>query len=77
MTGNFVKRVSGARRRQARAASVFEKTAREFESVAVEQREVYDEIQVEIDALTQLQEEAMNSGLRATEQAKRVRSIVV
>jgi len=77
MTGNFVKRVAGARRRQARAASVFEKTAKEFEAVAAEQREVYDEIQVEIEALAQLQEEAMNSGLRASEQAKRVRSIIV
>lgn len=73
----FAKRVDAARRRQAKAASVFERTAKEFEAVAIEQREVYDEIQVQIDLLTQLQEEAMNSGLRATEQAKRVRDLVV
>jgi len=69
----FAKRVDAAKLRQARASSTFDTLAKEFELVAVEQREVYDEIQVQIDMLTTLQEEAMNSGLRATEQAKRVR----
>ena len=73
----FAKRVDAAKRRQARAASVFDKLAKEFEATSVEQREVYDEIQVEIDRLVSLQEEAMNSGLRATEQAKRVRDLVI
>lgn len=74
---SFAKRIDAARRRQAKAASVFEKTAKEFEAAAVEHREVYDEIQVQIDLLVELQEDAMNAGLRATEQAKRVRSIIV
>lgn len=73
----FAKRVQAAKRRQARASSVFDKLAVEFETASVEHREVYDEIQVEIEYLHQLQEEAMNAGLRATEQAKRVRGIGV
>jgi hypothetical protein len=76
MQKHFAKRVDLAKRRQAKAASVFEKTAKEFEAAAVEHREVYDEIQVQLDLLTQLQTEAMNAGLRATEQAKRVRAVV-
>lgn len=73
----FAKRIDNNKRRQARASSVFERLSTEFETVSVEQREVYDELQVEIDALRELQEEALNSGLRATEQAKRVRDLVV
>lgn len=74
MTTHFVKRIQRAKSRQARAASVFDKLAGEFETASVEHREVYDEITVEIDRLVELREEAMNAGLRATEQAKRVRA---
>lgn len=74
MTKHFSKRIQLAKNRQARAASVFDKLATEFETASVEHREVYDEITVEIDRLVELREEAMNAGLRATEQAKRVRA---
>lgn len=70
---SYAKRLAAASKRSARATSVFEKLENEYLTAAREQREVHDELQVEIDALVRLQEQAMNEGLHNEQRAVRVR----
>ena len=74
---SYAKRVTRAQARGAKASKVFEDLEVEFLTAAQEAREVHDELQVEIDRLVALQEQAMNTGLHNEQRAVRVRETLL
>jgi broad-specificity NMP kinase len=74
---SYAKRVTRAQARGTKASKVFEDLEAEFLTASQEAREVHDELQVEIDHLVRLQEEAMNVGLQNQHRAARVRETLL
>lgn len=72
---NYTKRLAKAATTSARAQAVFSNLENEFLAASREQREVHDELQVEIDRLVELQEQALNQGLHNEQRAQRVREL--
>lgn len=72
---NYEKRLAHNGRRTDRAVSVFERLNDEFTDAARDDRELFDEIQVEIDRLAGLQQIAQTRGRRNEHRAKRVREL--
>lgn len=70
---SYAKRLTRAQARAAKATKVFEQLESDFLTASQEAREVHDEIQVQIDMLAQLRDEALNSGLHNQQRAERVR----
>lgn len=70
---SYQKRLQRAENTAARATRVFEKLEAEYLLASQEQREVYNELQVEIDHLRELQERAANQGLANAARAEKVR----
>lgn len=69
----YQKRLEKAENTAARANRLFEKLEAEYLTASREQLEVYDELQVEIDRLRELQERAANHGLANEARAQKVR----
>lgn len=70
---SYAKRVTRAQSRGAKASKVFEDLETEFLSAAGEAHEVWEELQVEIDRLVELQHEAQTIGASNEARARRVR----
>lgn len=73
MSMGYSQRLQRAENQAAKANRVFEKLEGQYLEASREQREVYDELQVEIDHLRELQERAANQGLANEARAKKVR----
>lgn len=70
---SYSKRLAAASNRAAKATRAFEKLEEELLAASRDQREVHDELQVEIDRLTELQEQAQNQGLLNAARAQKIR----
>lgn len=70
---SYTKRLAAASTRAAKALRTFEKLEEELLAASRDQREVYDELQVEIDRLVDLQEQAQNQGLLNAARAQKIR----
>jgi len=69
----YQKRLEKAENTAARANRLFEKLEAEYLTASREQREVYDELTVEIQRLEEVRERAFNHGLANEARAKKVR----
>lgn len=72
---SYEKRITATQKKAAKAVAVFESLEATFLEASREQREVHDELQVEIDRLVELQEQALNAGLHNAQRATRVREL--
>ena len=70
---SYSKRLAAASNRAAKATRTFEKLEEELLAASRDQREVYDELQVEIDRLVELREQAQNAGLLNAARAQKIR----
>jgi hypothetical protein len=70
---SYAKRLDAAGRRAAKASKAFERLEGEYLAAAQEQREVYDELTVELEMIEKLRETAFNAGLANEARAQRVR----
>jgi len=70
---SFQKRLQRAENTAARATRMFEKLEAEYLLASREQREVYDELTVEIQRLEEVRERAFNHGLANEARAQKVR----
>lgn len=70
---NYNKRLAAVEARTYKAVRLFEKLEQEFTLAAGEDREIWDELQSEIDRLTALQGQAQDRGRRNEARAQRLR----
>lgn len=75
MNKGYKKRLDLAESQSTKAQDIFEKLEGQFLGAAQEQRQVHDDIEVEIERLVALRDQALNAGLKNQERAQRVRDL--